>query len=926
MAYVKGTDAAGGGSTVNKEWVNKVAEEKWAAEQEAKKRREQEEDRDALAAKRKANDVNAQKRREQEEAAAQAKKQEELRKQNEAAQKAAQEKAKAEAYQRSQQEAAAKAAAARQQEAAAQAQREAAAEAARQQREREAAEAQAQADKERELRAQREAAQRAAQEQAKAEAYARAQQEAAARAAAERARQAEQAARQEQMKRERELAMEQLRQQEAERQRQRDAEAAAAAGTSGQSSSNTGASLSYSGAGTASPQTQVPEAQWNIAPETSSQSAGETFIPAATVPDTTTAGSQPANVYEATQNMRRPSDYRAGAQTPVIYTPQSTTSASTAATRTQAANTKAALTGENSNDELLDWIDENPELYNRNVQAWMDSGLTRSEAEANARRNIAGQLGITYQPGTPTTTQPQIRYVPRADTSLDAGLRYPVSKMTANKGNSSDQTAGNVNGRTITLSGQPRMTDEEKIENEQLTYEQGLANYLKNNGAQVDSNGTVPIVEWFRAGQAEQNVYSDAYQAAYDQIVSAGGSYQQADTAAQAAGNMAVRQYRANQPVVETPVSEGTTLYDEMVNAGNARRSGEERAEANMQNSGVNTERSSRNGSVKMTTSGGVSGGNTNQPDTTGTNLRYNPQTTNQGGTTAGSSEQGANQRNGSVKLTTSGGVSGGRVGADAALDDVMNGNQQEYDARTQAIIDAARAAGLTYSGANQPGAISNVTGTTTTTGSKTGEKSGSGSSTSKKGTSGYERAEKNAPGKGTYFKPSYGQDMKSGVKLPYKSGGYTEKELRDAGNIEAGKWRNSNDNFYEGYYLAPDGKYYPVDMEKAAYYKSNGGSYKGWEEPMREYYRTFGTYYGYRPDWKTAGGKNTWKDNNKVYQNYRPAKSSSGGSITPSGTFGSTSSTSPLSYSAVNSGRSYGRGSTPNNGLYWNGNTSWSI
>lgn len=148
-----------------------------------------------------------------------------------------------------------------------------------------------------------------------------------------------------------------------------------------------------------------------------------------------------------------------------------------------------------------------------------------------------------------------------------------------------------------------------------------------------------------------------------------------------------------------------------------------------------------------------------------------------------------------------------------------------------------------------------------------------------------------------TYFDPSYGQGGK-GVKLPYKKGGYTAEEIEKAGN---NSWGTEYGNkVYEGYYLAPDGKYYPVDQEKAAYYIRNGYSYDGWEEPMRDYYNTFGTFYGYRPDWKQAG---------RNVSNY---------------------SYSPRSYSSSGSGRSYGRsygsGSTPNNGLYFNGITSWSI
>ena len=158
--------------------------------------------------------------------------------------------------------------------------------------------------------------------------------------------------------------------------------------------------------------------------------------------------------------------------------------------------------------------------------------------------------------------------------------------------------------------------------------------------------------------------------------------------------------------------------------------------------------------------------------------------------------------------------------------------------------------------------------------------------------------------GKNTYFDPSYGQGGK-GVKLPYKSGGYDEKDLIAAGNNTYGPDRYGH-NAYEGYYYW-DGKYYPVDQEKAAYYLQHGYSYKGWEEPMREYYQTFGTFYGYRPDWKTAGGVNVWKQNSPTSGYSYSGGSSSGGS-------------------SSGSGRSYGRGTTANNGLYWNRNTSWSI
>lgn len=111
------------------------------------------------------------------------------------------------------------------------------------------------------------------------------------------------------------------------------------------------------------------------------------------------------------------------------------------------------------------------------------------------------------------------------------------------------------------------------------------------------------------------------------------------------------------------------------------------------------------------------------------------------------------------------------------------------------------------------------------------------------------------APKGTTYFTPSYDQDkhgMKQGVKLPYKTGGYSEADLKSYGNISYGE-DNYGNPAYEGYYRAPDGHYYPVDQEKAAYYMRYG-TYNGWEEPMRDYYNTWGTFSGYSPTWKSTG------------------------------------------------------------------------
>lgn len=107
-----------------------------------------------------------------------------------------------------------------------------------------------------------------------------------------------------------------------------------------------------------------------------------------------------------------------------------------------------------------------------------------------------------------------------------------------------------------------------------------------------------------------------------------------------------------------------------------------------------------------------------------------------------------------------------------------------------------------------------------------------------------------NIPKGSTTSDPSYGQGG-TVVKAPYKEGGYTEQELMDMGNKAWGTTYGYNS--YEGYYRASDGHYYPVDQEKAEYYKRYG-TYNGWEEPMRDYYNTFGTFYGYTPTWKSTG------------------------------------------------------------------------
>ena len=151
-------------------------------------------------------------------------------------------------------------------------------------------------------------------------------------------------------------------------------------------------------------------------------------------------------------------------------------------------------------------------------------------------------------------------------------------------------------------------------------------------------------------------------------------------------------------------------------------------------------------------------------------------------------------------------------------------------------------------------------------------------------------------PSGSTYFTPSYGQDMEKGVKAPYRTEGYTEEELNAYGNKPRSDWKYYNGKVaYEGYYLAPNGKYYPVDQTKYEYWKRNGGSYKGWEEGMRDYWNNFGTFYGYNKRKTSYGG------GGGGYRYY----GGSGNYYSGSGSSGS---------------------SNNSNGLYWNPNTSWSI
>jgi len=112
--------------------------------------------------------------------------------------------------------------------------------------------------------------------------------------------------------------------------------------------------------------------------------------------------------------------------------------------------------------------------------------------------------------------------------------------------------------------------------------------------------------------------------------------------------------------------------------------------------------------------------------------------------------------------------------------------------------------------------------------------------------------------------RPSYGQSGQV-VKAPYRVGGYTEAELKAMGN-EARRDLVGPDGsmLFEGYYKAPDGRYYPVDQGKANYALARGMTdpsqywyYYGYTPDKEAYRNVFGTYYGYTPSWRTTAYSN---------------------------------------------------------------------
>ena len=699
------------------------------------------------------------------------------------------------------------------------------------------------------------AAQRRAQEQAAAQkaAQEKAQREAAIQAARQRAIEEQQRAAQAAADR------------AAEREERRQREAAAA---QAEASRN----LSYSGGGI-SQKNQDREAEWQDymkphAPKVSTTEAAEE--PAAE----SESWKAPDNVAEVeVSTPRRSGENRAEAQAPkapIVYTPQDTTEYSTTEARGMAANTKAALTEEENgmSPEQMAWL-QTPEgqaaLARQQAKEANDAAL-RAAAAQNQSAN-GNYITISGQPVT-------------AD-KLISGQRITADKAISGQPMTAEEAArlAAVNGSIAAANAARNYRDGTPGE-QRYVYQPAAANteaagYQSPAGTQEAESGT-PTFREVLQGMAN------------DWLLSRNGGTNQ----------------KKEETLPETTAPTGKTggvntptfgeVMQGMANDWLLRRAGGNTTVPSTAGAASTTPSATTPG-VKAPTFGEVLNAiatgeypNTiKRPASQAQNERQQAfdEAVARGEVTTEIPENGYKIPGTETYVYEPGGKTtkvADRPGADAALQEIMDSNYRDGTPGEQRYV-------------YRPGAES-------TSGSTTGSSKGTSGSTTK-AASGETRAEKQAPKGSTYFNPSYGQGGK-GVKLPYKVGGYDENDLKDAGNNSYGTTSNGK-NAYEGYYYW-NGKYYPVDQEKAAYYKANGNSYKGWEEPMREYYKTFGTYYGYRPDWKTAGGLNQWKNNtspSRSYSNYSSSK---------------------LSYTPPSSGRSYGRGSTANNGMYWNGLTSW--
>lgn len=140
------------------------------------------------------------------------------------------------------------------------------------------------------------------------------------------------------------------------------------------------------------------------------------------------------------------------------------------------------------------------------------------------------------------------------------------------------------------------------------------------------------------------------------------------------------------------------------------------------------------------------------------------------------------------------------------------------------------------------------------------------------------------------------GQGWNEGVKLPFKEGGYTRDDIVKAGNNEVAVYDENSPSYqrgrpqYEGYYLAPNGQYYPVNQPKAEYaiqQAKNAGYYpltyaqadnkyfmkqfyEGYNKDVEDFIRNFGpeNLWRYDPNWRNAGLKysNPTTSNNYGY------------------------------------------------------------
>lgn len=635
---------------------------------------------------------------------------------------------------------------------------------------------------------------------------------------------------------------------------------------------------------------------------------------------------------ETEAETRSSGERRADAQAPIVYTGGGTTTpAGTGSKGTGASGTKAALSEEEEDVQGLpaafwDWTAEEQQEYLANPR---NQRTAREQTNRQARENLSandimnnmpklGNGNFSFNPPAPGT-QPAVTPQPSGETAAQRAAAYQAAwqrrnadiqqrlamqnyqydplqaailRANAGLGGSGMETRGYDPGLRLandqqyladngfSWAGNPSLQSADRGTTEPT--------YMNNPQYQTDLSlgliddsftpetlekmyGTGPeIKEWTPAEQPD--VYSQAYQS----VIENGGSDRDAEIAATQA---------AAASDIGDPVGDWFRNTQEKDNA-YQEAYGQAYADA------ITNGYSEREAEAIAMKAGRQASENTAYRQTPAEEMRHRPGYSYVPNVPAPQTPAAT-----TAATPTTGGQStgNGRPGAEAALEGIMETTDRGPNNKPDSVLFAEQAAakrnGSTGTGSGNNGKAGSGTGTGT--GNKgTGSSSGS-----------------DVPEKSQYFRPSYGQDMEKGVKAPYRKGGYTIEELEKMGNApRPNKKYPDGKPVYEGYYKAPDGAYYPIDQDKARYYLQYG-TYKGWEEGMRDYWNNFGTFYGYRPDWKTAGGKNVWKQNS--------GRSSGGGRGGYSYSGGG---------SGGGSGRSYGGGSTANNGLYWNPNTSWSI